>query len=96
MYPEAYRLNVCIDCKSPYSNRPFKPLNRQGLLSSTPYPETLHPHGLLPLPCTIASSHAALTPAPPTVTRFVTSPPTDNCPQPKEALPAVSTSTLPY
>jgi hypothetical protein len=30
------------------------------------------------------------------VTRFVTSPPTDNCPQPKEALPAVSTSTLPY
>jgi hypothetical protein len=30
------------------------------------------------------------------VTRFVTSPPTDNCPQPKEALPAVSTSTLPF
>jgi hypothetical protein len=24
------------------------------------------------------------------VTRFVTSPPTDNCPQPKEALPTVS------
>jgi hypothetical protein len=30
------------------------------------------------------------------VTRFVTSPPTDNCPQPKETLPAVSTLTLPY
>ena len=27
---------------------------------------------------------------------FVTSLPTDNCPQPKETLPAVSTSTLPY
>jgi hypothetical protein len=26
----------------------------------------------------------------------VASPPTDNCPQPKETLPAVSTSTLPY
>jgi hypothetical protein len=32
----------------------------------------------------------------PYLTRFVTSPPTDNCPQPKEALPAVSTLTLPY
>jgi hypothetical protein len=30
------------------------------------------------------------------VTRFVTSLPTDNCPQPKETLPAVSTLTLPY
>jgi hypothetical protein len=29
-------------------------------------------------------------------TRFVTSLPTDNCPQPKETLPAVSTLTLPY
>jgi hypothetical protein len=28
------------------------------------------------------------------VTRFVTSLPTDNCPQPKETLPAVSTLTL--
>jgi hypothetical protein len=28
--------------------------------------------------------------------RFVTSLPTDNCPQPKETLPAVSTLTLPY
>ena len=30
------------------------------------------------------------------IQRFVTSLPTDNCPQPKEALPAVSTLTLPY
>jgi hypothetical protein len=36
------------------------------------------------------------TPPRDTVTRFVTSLPMDNCPQPKETLPAVSISTLPY
>jgi hypothetical protein len=30
------------------------------------------------------------------VTRFVTSLPTDNCPQPKETLLTVSTLTLPF